>query len=143
MTDGEVVQDSAVVFPVGNELFEYGHEATVVGGFEEVNHFVDEDVFEAFAGFFREVSVEADGPGFGGATSPFCFHALDEKAIDFDAYKGLPFGEERWHGLFELVPIPSLHDGFFFLVCGAGADMEDHAFVSEVNGRRFLAFDNL
>lgn len=60
MADGQAVEGLLVGAPFGVVLVHEGLEAGVVGGFEQVDQFVDDDVFEALGGLFGEVGVETD-----------------------------------------------------------------------------------
>jgi hypothetical protein len=44
--DGQALQGLAVGLPFGHELVHEGDEAGVVRGFKEMDHFVDDEVFE-------------------------------------------------------------------------------------------------
>ena len=71
------VQFLTVVLPEGHEAVHVGDEAVVVMSLEQVDHFVDDDVFEAVGGFFDEFEVEPDAAGSDVAGAPFCFHLFD------------------------------------------------------------------
>jgi hypothetical protein len=51
MPDRQSVQGVAVGLPLGHELIHQGHETRVVRRFEQVNHLVNNNVFEASLGF--------------------------------------------------------------------------------------------
>lgn len=68
-------------------------KAFVVGRFQQVKHFVDDDIFEALAGFFSEFGVYANRASGRAATSPFGFHPLNEEAGDLNAEDRFPFGD--------------------------------------------------
>ena len=94
VADGEEVEGMLVGAPCGEVVIHECDEAGVVGGFDEVEEFVDDEVFEALGGLFGEVRVEADGSGEVVAASPACFHALDEELPGLDAEAGFPLGDE-------------------------------------------------
>lgn len=50
-----------------------------------MDHFVDDDVFQAGDGFLAEFEVEPDTPGLDGAASPSGFHVLDAPGGDLGA----------------------------------------------------------
>ena len=52
-----MVKFLAVVLPDGHEPVHQGNEAFVVVAFEQVSHFVDDDVLEAVDGFFDELEI--------------------------------------------------------------------------------------
>jgi len=91
-------------------------EAAVVDGLEQVNHFLDDDVFQAFKGFLGEFGIDADACCFRIASAPSGFHALDKESVHADAQEGLPFGDQRQDGGFYLVPEPGLQDILFLLL---------------------------
>jgi hypothetical protein len=74
MAHGKAIQGLAVESPGWHEVVHEGDEAGVVCGFKKVDHFMRDDVFEAFARFAGEIGVEADAGGGGAATAPFGFH---------------------------------------------------------------------
>ncbi len=86
MADGQAIQSVLVGSPFGHELVHEGNEAGVVGRFEKVHEFVDDEVFEALGGLFGEVGVETDGAGVVIATAPLGFHLLDEDPFHLYAY---------------------------------------------------------
>ena len=51
MSQWQSIQRLAMHWPLGEEVVHEGDEAGVVGGFEEMHHFMDDDVFEALARF--------------------------------------------------------------------------------------------
>ena len=111
MAHGQAIQSFALGSPGEDEKVHEAGEAAVVGGFEQVGHFVDDDVFEAFAGFAGEIGIEANGTGFGIATAPPGFHSPDEKAVHLDVHERLPLGDEGREGGLELGAIPVFEEG--------------------------------
>lgn len=136
MPDRQAVEGGAVVGPGGEVVVHEGVEALVVAGFEEVDEFVDEDVFETGGGLFGEFGVEADGAAGGGATAPAGFHMADGDVGDLNAEDGFPFGDEGGQGVFDLVPIPGGEEGLPFGFVGAGADGEVEGGVVQFDGGR-------
>ena len=63
MPHRQPVEDLPAGLPLGHEMVHQGDEAGVVGGFQQVDHLVNHDVFEALPGLLREIGVEADSPG--------------------------------------------------------------------------------
>ena len=53
-------------------------EPRTVRGFQQVSHFMGDNVVEALSGFFDKLRIEADGAGGVVATAPLCFHLLRE-----------------------------------------------------------------
>lgn len=140
--DRQLVELVAVELPAGHEVVHQGGEAGVVGGLEEVGEFVDDDVFEAFRGFFGEVGGEADVARGRVAASPAGFHPLDEKLGDFDAHQPFPFGDERQRGLAKLAAIPFFGDVVFFRPVAPWAYVQKHLVVAEFDGGRGIGFDD-
>jgi hypothetical protein len=60
MANGQLIQLFSADPPLRNEAIHQGDEAGVVSRFQHVNHLVDDDVFEAFAWFLREIGVQSD-----------------------------------------------------------------------------------
>ena len=110
MTQGGFVEFIAKEGPLGHELGHVGVEAGVVVSFEQVNHFMHDDVFEAVGRFFDEFEVEPDALLFDVAGAPFRFHVFDSPVGDFDADDGFPFLDEGWDDGFELLAIPLEQD---------------------------------
>jgi len=77
--------------------------------FEEVDHFVDQDVFEASGRFFgqRQVDPDAADPGVAGA--PAGLHFFDAPVGDGFADFGSPLGDEIRDLFPEPVPMPAVH----------------------------------
>lgn len=69
----------------GEGFVHEGDEAGVVVTFQEVGHFVDEEVLEAGGGLFGEFEVKPDAAGLDVAGSPFGLHALDRPVVHGDA----------------------------------------------------------
>ena len=57
MPDGKAVEGIAVPAPVGHVMVDEADEAGVVGRLDEVDEFVDDDVFEALRRLFSEVCI--------------------------------------------------------------------------------------
>ena len=49
---------------VDGQAVEHGDEVGVVGGFEQAQHFVDDDVFEAGRGFWGEFELAGEASVF-------------------------------------------------------------------------------
>jgi len=83
MANGQLIQLFSADPPLRNEAIHQGDEAGVVSRFQHVNHLVDDDVFEAFAWFLREIGVQSDATCTGVAASPFRLHFLHKDASSF------------------------------------------------------------
>lgn len=71
------------MFPIGHKFIHKGGEMGVVTGFKEMNEFVDYDVFQTFARFFGEVTIESDAVRGWVTTAPLGFHTLDKTLCRF------------------------------------------------------------
>src|SRR5450759_2374443 len=88
------------------------HETLVVMPRDQMNEFVDDDVFEALHRLLGEFKVQPDAVGLGIASAPSRFHFLDAPLSDHNTQDRLPFLDERWNQFFELLAIPTLQDYF-------------------------------
>ena len=102
----EPVECLAVSLPLWHEAVHQSDEPGVVGGLQQVNQFVDNDVFEALAGFLGEIGVEADGVGLRIAASPLGLHPPHEDPADFNTHQRFPLGNHRRDRCLELLAIP-------------------------------------
>lgn len=50
------------MLPLGYELIHQRYETTIVSRFEQVNHFMDDDIFKALGRLLREIGVQPDAP---------------------------------------------------------------------------------
>ena len=82
-------------------LVKDGGKAVIVGGFQQVGHFMDNDVLKQVLGLFYQFRVQADMPRPGVATAPFGFHALQEIGGNRDVQFRLPLADQRGHNLVE------------------------------------------
>lgn len=64
--------------PRGVVLVEQGDEAVTVPGFKQMDHLVNDDIFEQIFGLLHQFCVEADVAGAVTATAPLGFHSLQE-----------------------------------------------------------------
>lgn len=60
MANGQPIQFVPAHAPMRYELIHEGDEVGIVSRLQHVNHFVDDDVFQAFAWFLREIGVQSD-----------------------------------------------------------------------------------
>ena len=61
MPHWQSVEDVAVGLPLRHELIHQRHEALVVRAFEQVNHLMKDNVFEALPRLSGEISIQSDG----------------------------------------------------------------------------------
>jgi hypothetical protein len=129
MPDGQAIEHFPIGSPAGHKVVHQSDEAAVVGGFQQMNHFVSDDLFEAFPGLFCEVGVEPDGGGTVAAAAPFRFHLVHEKALDFHSHGRVPLRDQPGSGGFELAPVPLVEDGLLFCFVGGWADLQGQSAV--------------
>jgi hypothetical protein len=98
---GKLVQFCPRLTPAGVELLKQGDETLIMGGFEQVEHFMNNDVLKQVTGLFYQFGVEPDMATLGVATTPSGFHALQKISADLDPDAGFPTGDERWNGLMQ------------------------------------------
>ena len=118
------VEDFPVYLPIGHELIHQGYEMLVMGGFHEMHHLMDHQVFQAFAWFLRQLAVEPDAAGGGIAAAPPGFHPLHVHLTHLNAHDRFPVDYQRRHRLPELIPIPGLNNLLLLFLAGSGPDLE-------------------
>ena len=92
--------------PLGHKFVQIFYETIVVTAFQNVDHFVDNDVFEANFWLLRQFQIERYALGAGIATAPLCFHLSDLPARHFDTQCLLPFSYQWGDQRPELLSIP-------------------------------------
>jgi len=112
--------------------------------FEEVGHFVDDDVLQALGRFFSQFQVEPDAPGRDVAGAPAGAHPPDAPSGHADTHDGLPFGDQRRDDFLQQVAIPGQQQGFPLQPVRAGPDAHfEDAVVAQSELRRPGLFDDL
>ena len=86
----KAIQNFPAKSPLGHEEIHQCDEAAVVSRFQQVSHFMDDDVFEAFPWFLGQIGIEPDARGTTAAT-PFRFHPLHKEPLHLHAHERLPF----------------------------------------------------
>jgi hypothetical protein len=124
-------------------LVHQGDKSTVVSRFEQVNHFMENDVFETFEGLFGKFEIEPDGFGFGAAAAPLGFHLSDPKVFYRNAEVLFPFGYQRGNCRFKLLPIGCLKDFIFFIEIGSWSNLEHHLSMLEFELGDGVFFDDV
>ena len=128
MSQRGLVQQLAESSPLGQVLIQDREEPVVVVSFQQVGHFVDDDVFEAFRWLLGEFQIEPDASGRGIAGAPFGFHAFDAPVGDLDAQDRLPLLDQgRYQGLQSLA-IPALQDTLTLFGVGVRPDNQRRIF---------------
>lgn len=80
---------------------------------DQVRHFMHDDVFKKFRGFFGQIGIETDAASTEVAASPSGFHPPNKEPCDLHAHQRFPLGDQWRHSPPDLLPIPSVHDGLF------------------------------
>ena len=142
MANGEAIKGGLEEFPIGQKTIHQGHKTLIVSGFEQVSHFVNDDVLQALARLLGEFSVEADSARLAGAAAPFRFHPLNEEPIDFDMHERLPFRDKDGGSCLELSPVPSFQNGLSLLLAAPDTDVEDNVAVLELDIGRSLPLNH-
>ena len=60
MTNRQLIQLRPESTPFGHESIHQRDEAGVVRWLQQVNHFMHDDVFQAFAGFLRQIGIQSE-----------------------------------------------------------------------------------
>jgi len=101
-------KEAFACLPVGKELRHQRLEAGVVAWFQQMHQFVDNDVFERLGWPRCQGQRQPDAPGRWVASAPAGAHAFDAPKSCLDAHSGLPQGQQRTNGGFELGALPFL-----------------------------------
>lgn len=67
--------------PTWQKGIQQSFEAVIMGGFQQMEHFMNNDVLQEFRGFLGQFGIEADIAGNRVAASPSGLHPLDEKTV--------------------------------------------------------------
>lgn len=94
MTDGQLIELLPAHAPLLHDSIHQRDEAGVVCRLQEVNHLVDDDVFEALGWLFCEIGVEADAVCIGVAAPPFRLHPLHKDALHLHTHYRLPLRQQ-------------------------------------------------
>lgn len=108
VAEGESVQCILPDSPVGEESIHQGFEIVVVVLFQEMQQFVDDDVFKAVFRLLCQFQVDPDALGEDIASAPFGFHLFDRPLGDLYSDYVLPFDDQGLDSGFQPGPIPLL-----------------------------------
>lgn len=108
MAEWESIQDVLPDSPVGKVFIHQGFEIVVVVLFQEVQQFMDDDVFQAIFRFLCQFQVDPDALGRDVAGALFGFHLFDRPLVDLYSDDVLPFLNQGLNSGFESGPIPLL-----------------------------------
>src|SRR5664279_129564 len=95
MGEWSTVQLSPAQSPLGQVLVHQRSETIIVVPLQEMDHFVDGDVFQTADRLLGQLQIEPDSAGIHVAASPLGFHLLDSPVVDAYAQSRLPFLQER------------------------------------------------
>lgn len=93
MAEGEPVQDILPDSPVGEVSIHQGFETVVVVLFQEMQQFMDDDIFQAVLWLLCQFQVDPDALSKDVAGAPFGFHLFDRPLVDLYSDDILPFAD--------------------------------------------------
>jgi hypothetical protein len=76
-------------------LLQQGDEPLIVMRLDEMNEFVNDEIFEALHRPFRQFEIQPDAPLRYAACTPLSLHLFDAPSSALDAQDRLPFRDER------------------------------------------------
>ena len=91
MPHGQAVQSLPVELPPGHEAIHQRHEPRVVGGLNQVDQFMRDDVFQALFRLLGEFRVETNRARTRVTASPLSLHLLYKHAFHAHAEDRCPF----------------------------------------------------
>ena len=86
VSDRQSVENVPVISPLGHEVVHTFYEQMVMRRFEQVGHFVHQDVFQALPWFLGQLGVQSDRSRCVIATAPLGLHGLNENAFHLDTH---------------------------------------------------------
>jgi hypothetical protein len=108
-------------------------EAIIMGWFKQVDHFMDDDVFEKILWFLYEFGVEANVAGAVVAASPLGFHSLQVITGNFYPQLCLPLLDELRNDFVQKGFVPFMNDLGTFFGVASGTHGKGDSFVVERN----------
>ena len=81
MPNWQAIESVPVELPFGHKAIHQGDEAAVVSGFQQVDHFMHDDVFQALARLFRQIGVEPDACGRRDCSFPIWFSSAARRTV--------------------------------------------------------------
>src|ERR1700693_3054154 len=94
MANGQPIQCLPPATPMRHESIHQYNELRAMSRFKNVNHLMDNDIFEAFAWFLREICVQPDAASVRVAAPPFRLHLLYKDALHRYAHHGRPLRDK-------------------------------------------------
>lgn len=125
--------------PTWQKGIQQSFEAGIMSGFQQMKHFMNNDVLQEFRGFFGQLGIEADVAGNRVAASPSGLHPLDEKPVHAHSHKWLPFLDQGGQGLLHLTSIPAFHQRLSPSLIGARTHPQAYPVVFQFDGGRPVA----
>ena len=116
----------AIVPPLRHETVHQADESVPVMGIDKMNHFVEDDVFEAALGLLCQFGIETNRTRCRVRCAPFGFHVPHIKPLDRDADHAFPTAYQGRSLLPNLVPIKRRDDSAFFFSRSMRANSKMH-----------------
>lgn len=116
MANGQLIHLLPAAAPLRHESIHQCDEAGAMSRLQNVNHLVDDDIFEAFAWFLREIGVQPDAAPTRVAASPFRLHSLHEDPFHLYRHDRPPLRDKTRHGSLDLFSIPAGDGGMLRFV---------------------------
>ena len=120
--------------PVREEAIHQRFEAGVVAALEEVDHFMDDDIFEAFKWIPDQFEVEPDSTSADVARAPAGPHPLELPLGDVDVHCRFPFRDDRRNQRPQLALIPVAHRPFALFETRTAADRKREPIATSFHG---------
>jgi hypothetical protein len=127
MPHRQAVQCATVIPPTRQVAIHVALKALVVGRFKEVNHFVDNYVFKALAGFFAQLRVQTNRAS-RGRNFPIQSSSFEQKIRTLGRREPLPFQNQKSNGGFQLASQPLLIEFLAFFLGCFRADVQNDFF---------------
>jgi hypothetical protein len=110
--------------PVREMLVQQRDEPLIVMRLNEVDEFMNHEIFEALHGLFRQFEVQPDAASRYAARTPLSLHPLDAPSGDLNAQASLPFRDERRNGVAKVLAKPTLQYPLAFRSVGARSHVQ-------------------
>src|SRR5262249_32263453 len=133
MADGQPIELLSTCAPLWHEAIHKRDESTAVCRLLNVDHLVDDDIFEALASFFREIGVQSYVAFARITASPFRFHPLHKDALHLSRDEWLPLRNKTGNGSFYLFSIPAGKNRLLCLVTGSGSNPQNQFAVLQLH----------
>src|SRR5271165_169929 len=101
------VEQASYAQPVGHKAIHDCDKLVAVGRFKQMNHLVQNDIFETLFGLLREFGIETYATGKRVAATPLSFHVLHVELPHGDVEPWFPRGNQRRNRSLEELAIPA------------------------------------